>query len=52
MNILCPECIQASDFVDHYRQVGWGLGATFGPLIVSLLNGLPSSTLKPINRLG
>lgn len=37
MNILCPECSQASDFVAHYRQAGWGLGATFGPLIASLL---------------
>lgn len=31
---------------------GWGLGATFGPLIASLLNGLPCSTLEPINGLG
>lgn len=40
MNILCLECSHASDFVAHYRQAGWGLGATFGLMIVSLLNGL------------
>lgn len=45
MNILCLECSQASDFVAHYRQVGWGLGNTFGPTVVSLLNGLPPAAL-------
>lgn len=45
MNILCLECSQASDFVAHYRQAEWGLGATFGPMI-ALLNGL-SATPHP-----
>lgn len=45
MNILYLECSQASDFVAHYRLVGWGPGATFGPMIVSLLNGLPPAAL-------